>query len=91
MAARLRWNEAFQFADPSAVSQPVLVITGEDGLDRVVAPELTRRYLASLPAARYAVIPRTGHIGLLTKPAEFAAMVRGFADEIERDARRASA
>lgn len=91
MATRLRWNEAFQFADPSTVSQPVLVITGEDGLDRVVAPELTRRYLASLPSARYAVIPRTGHIGLLTKPAEFAAMVRGFADEIERDARRASA
>lgn len=82
MAARLRWNEAYQFADPSAVAQPVLVITGEDGLDRVVSPQLTRRYLAALPDARHAVLPRTGHIGLLTKPAEFADLVRRFADEI---------
>jgi pimeloyl-ACP methyl ester carboxylesterase len=81
MAARLRWNEAYQFADPSAVSQPVLVITGEDGLDRVVSPHLTRRYLAALPDARHAVLPRTGHIGLLTRPAEFAELVRQFVDE----------
>jgi pimeloyl-ACP methyl ester carboxylesterase len=81
MAARLRWNESYRFADPSAVSQPVLVITGEDGLDRVVSPHLTRRYLSALPDARHAVLPRTGHIGLLTKPAEFAEMVRRFADE----------
>ena len=81
MAARLRWNEAHQFADPSAVSRPVLVITGEDGLDRVVSPQLTRRYLSALPDVRHAVLHRTGHIGLLTKPGEFAELVRQFAEE----------
>ena len=91
MAARLRWNEAYQFADPSAVSQPVLVITGEDGLDRVVSPDLTRRYLSALPDARHAVLPRTGHIGLLTKPAEFADLVRRFADETVNAERRNTA
>jgi pimeloyl-ACP methyl ester carboxylesterase len=91
MAARLRWNEAYQFVDPSAVAQPVLVITGEDGLDRVVSPHLTRRYLSALPDVRHAVLPRTGHIGLLTRPAEFSETVRGFVDEIVNDHRRASA
>lgn len=91
MATRLRWTEQFQFVDPALITQPVLVITGEDGLDRVVSPALTRRYLAALPAARHAVLPRTGHMGLLTKPAEFADMVRQFADEVSTDARRVSA
>ncbi len=91
MARRLRWTEQYQFGDPARIAQPVLVITGEDGLDRVVSPALTRRYLAALPAARHAVLPRTGHLGLLTKPAEFADMVRQFADEISSDARRVSA
>ena len=88
MAARIRLSTTFQFGDPSRISQPVLVITGEDDLDRVVSPELTRRYLATIPNARHVVLPRTGHIGLLTRPAEFAEMVRRFADEISTNARR---
>ena len=88
MATRLRWTEEFRYADPAAISQPVLVITGEDGLDRVVNPALTRQYLASLPSARHLVLPRTGHIGMLTRPGDFADMVQQFADEIGRDARR---
>jgi pimeloyl-ACP methyl ester carboxylesterase len=90
MAARLRWNESYQFVDPKEISQPVLVITGEDALDRVVSPALTRRYLSALPCAQHVVLAQTGHIGLLTKPAEFAEMVRRFADE-SVNARRASA
>jgi pimeloyl-ACP methyl ester carboxylesterase len=93
MATRLRWTEAFQFADPRQIRQRVLVITGEERLDRVVAPELTKRYLAALPTAEHLIIPRTGHLGLLTKPTEFANAVRRlrFADEVSSDVRRASA
>jgi pimeloyl-ACP methyl ester carboxylesterase len=91
MATRLRWTERYEFTDLAKISQPVLVITGEDELDRVVAPELTRRYLASVPSARHVVLERTGHIGLLTKPVEFAEMVRAFADEIAGHGRRVSA
>lgn len=88
MATRLRWTEAYRFSDPQNIAQPVLVITGEDGLDRVVSPELTRRYLAALPSARHAVLQGTGHIGLLTRPTEFAELVQRFADEIANDVRR---
>jgi pimeloyl-ACP methyl ester carboxylesterase len=91
MAERLRWNEQFAFSDPSSIDRPVLVITGEDGLDRVVPPELTRRYLDCLPHARHEVLPRTGHLGLLTRPAEFAELIVRFADEAWNDARRISA
>jgi pimeloyl-ACP methyl ester carboxylesterase len=91
MAARLRCNEAYAFSDPASIPKPVLVITGEDGLDRVVPPELTRRYLASLPQARHAVLKHTGHIGLLTRPTEFADLVYQFADEISANGRRISA
>jgi pimeloyl-ACP methyl ester carboxylesterase len=88
MAARLQWTQQYHYSDPAAISQPVLVITGEDGLDRVVDPSLTRRYLASLPAARHVVLPRTGHIGMLTKATEFADVVAQFADEISQHGRR---
>jgi pimeloyl-ACP methyl ester carboxylesterase len=91
MATRLQWNEAHAFADPSAISQPVLVITGEDRLDRVVPPSLTRRYLAAVPDSRHVVLERTGHIGLLTKPLEFADTVSRFADEMNFHDRRAPA
>ena len=91
MAARLRWTEEFQYSDVSSVAQPVLVITGEDGLDRVVDPALTRRYLAALPAAQHVVLSRTGHIGMLTRPAEFADIIFRFANETSHDARRVSA
>ena len=91
MAMRLRWTEAYRYGDPGAIRQRVLVITGEERLDRVVAPELTKRYLAALPTAEHLVLERTGHIGLLTRPAEFAEAVRRFADEIATDVRRASA
>ena len=91
MATRLRWIQAFHYSDVSKLAQPVLIITGEDGLDRVVDPALTRRYLALLPAARHVVLRKTGHIGMLTKPLEFAEIVCRFVDEGSHDARRISA
>jgi pimeloyl-ACP methyl ester carboxylesterase len=91
MATRLRWMDDFHYSDVSTLAQPVLVITGEDGLDRVVDPALTRRYLAALPSARHVVLPKTGHIGMLTRPVEFAEIVRRFADEGSQDGRRISA
>jgi 3-oxoadipate enol-lactonase len=91
LACRVRWNEKYQFGDPSRIDRPVLVITGEDGLDRVVPPELTRRYLAAVRDVRHVVLTGTGHLGLITKPVEFAGLVRDFVDEIGIDDRRASA
>jgi pimeloyl-ACP methyl ester carboxylesterase len=88
MVARLRATAAYRYGDPRAIAQPVLVITGEDDLDRVVKPAWTREYLEAVRDARYEVLPRTGHIGMLTRPAEFADLVTRFMDQIGGDARR---
>lgn len=91
MATRLRWAADYRYGDPGQLRRPVLIITGEDGLDRVVSPALTRRYLAAVPDAEHVVLDRTGHIGLLTRADTFAQHVSRFAEEVSADERRASA
>jgi pimeloyl-ACP methyl ester carboxylesterase len=60
------------------VAAPTLIITGENDLDRVVPVESTLEYLSLIPGAVHARLPRTGHIGFISKPAEFAALVSDF-------------
>ena len=68
---------------------PTLVITGEPGLDRVVPVQLTRDYLRIWPHARAATIARTGHLGVITRPGEFADLVAGCAEPAaSRDTQR---
>lgn len=78
MARRVRWAEAHPFADLSHVHAPVLVVTGEPGLDRVVPVEVSRRTLASVPSGRHVVLPRTGHIGIVTRPEGFRRVMDEF-------------
>lgn len=70
-----------QLAD---VRCPVLVVTGESGLDRVVPVSLTREYHRIWPHATEAVLHRTGHLGLITRPDEFARLVVSFADQADQ-------
>jgi 3-oxoadipate enol-lactonase len=71
------------------VTKPALIITGEPSLDRVVPVGTTREYLRLWPQATGATIARTGHLGLITRPAEFARLVVTFAEHAaEADARR---
>jgi len=72
MARRGRWAVAHRFTGLGAVAAPALILTGEDHLDRVVAPSLTREFQQLLPHARTAVLERTGHIGVVTRPEAFA-------------------
>jgi pimeloyl-ACP methyl ester carboxylesterase len=60
------------------VTAPTLVITGENDLDRVVPVASTLEYLSLIPGALHARLPSTGHIGFLSKPTEFAALVSDF-------------
>ncbi|MFB3854372.1 MAG: alpha/beta fold hydrolase [Vicinamibacterales bacterium] len=60
------------------VSAPTLVLTGEPDLDKVVPVESTRSYLNLIALAEAAVLPGTGHIGLVSRPDDFAAIVVGF-------------
>jgi pimeloyl-ACP methyl ester carboxylesterase len=70
--------------DCGLVTAPTLLITGEPALDRVVPVASTCEYLSLIRGARHAVLPQTGHIGLVSRPREFAALVTAFVQAYER-------
>jgi pimeloyl-ACP methyl ester carboxylesterase len=85
MARRISWAEHHRFADAARVA-PALVVTGEPGLDRVVPVEVSRRNVSRLPSARHVVLPRTGHLGIVTKPDRFRELMDQFVAEPIADA-----
>jgi pimeloyl-ACP methyl ester carboxylesterase len=62
----------------SRVTAPTLIVTGEPRLDRVVPVESTRVYADAIPGAVAVEFARTGHLGLVTRPHEFARIVGNF-------------
>jgi pimeloyl-ACP methyl ester carboxylesterase len=78
MARRVRWAAAHRFADPSLLQGPVLVVTGEPGLDRVVPVEVSRRTVARVRSARHVVLAGTGHLGIVTRPDGFCRVMDEF-------------
>jgi pimeloyl-ACP methyl ester carboxylesterase len=79
MAERVRMVESLDLgADCARITAPTLVVTGEPRLDRIVPVESTRRYADLIPNARYVMMERTGHQGVLTQPRRFAALVSEF-------------
>lgn len=87
MARRVQWLETHDFATPDAIRAHTLLITGEARLDRVVPTSATLRYLSALASVEHAVLARTGHLGLVTRPDTFAEMVAGFAADSATAAR----
>ena len=67
-------------ADCARVTAPTLIVTGEHALDHVVPVESSVGYLSLIRGARSVVLERTGHLGSITRPDVFAAIVRDFAD-----------
>ena len=90
MARRVSLLEGIDLSERlRGVRCPALLLTGEDGLDRVVPPRLSRQYLTLWPQAKTTTIPRTGHLGLITRPDVFAGIVNGFVMDVQRgEARR---
>jgi 3-oxoadipate enol-lactonase len=79
MARRIREVQRLDFGEDCArVEVPTLVLTGEEGLDRVVPVDVTRTYASLIRDARHETFDRTGHIGVLTQPDRFADIVGGF-------------
>ncbi len=81
MARRIAWAEQHSFADAARIEAPTLVVTGEPGLDRVVPVEVSRRTVARLGHARHVVLPRTGHLGIVTRPESFRELMDAFLAE----------
>ena len=79
MAARARMITSEDVTpDCARITAPTLVVTGESHLDHVVPVEGSSEYLRLIPDARAVVLERTGHLGTITRPDAFAAIVRGF-------------
>lgn len=79
MAVRAGLITAVHFSDDCPrVTAPTLIIAGEPGLDRVVPVESTAAHRTLIPGAQFATLDRTGHLGLITRPDRFAAIVHDF-------------
>ncbi len=82
MARRLRLLDGEDLWDDCRrIAAPTLVLTGEEGLDRVVPPALSRRFLTAIRHARIECLEGTGHFGLVTRPDEFTARIRWFVEQ----------
>jgi pimeloyl-ACP methyl ester carboxylesterase len=82
MARRVRWLEGNTLENELAqLRMPALILTGQAELDRVVPVALTQDYLRLWPHASAATIARSGHLGPITRPQQFAELVARFADE----------
>ncbi len=65
-------------ADCSRVTSPTLVLTGEPALDHVVPVDGSSAYGALIRGARVVVLEGTGHLGSVTRPHRFAAVLEDF-------------
>lgn len=64
--------------DCHRILAPTLVVTGDESLDLVVPVTSTREYLQLISGAQYALMDRTGHLGMLTQPDRFAGILKEF-------------
>lgn len=75
--ARLAAGECFD-RDCAHVKAPTLVVTGESDLDTVVRPDDSMGYLTAIEGARFQLFENTGHLGTISAPERFAALVSRF-------------
>ncbi|MCU1384311.1 MAG: bioH [Acidobacteria bacterium] len=81
MAARARMIATEDVTpDCARITAPTLVVTGERHLDHVVPVEGSSEYLRLIANARSVVLERTGHLGSITRPDAFAAIVQAFTE-----------
>jgi pimeloyl-ACP methyl ester carboxylesterase len=89
MARRVKWlADAGLERRICRIQVPTLILTGDGSLDRVVPVHRTGEYANICSPVERAVIPRTGHIGLITRPDVFADLVSAFARNHHLDAPR---
>jgi pimeloyl-ACP methyl ester carboxylesterase len=69
-------------ADCARITAPTLVVTGERPFDHVVPVDSTREYLKLIPGSSHVRLLKTGHLGAITRPELFRAVVQGYVDTI---------
>jgi 3-oxoadipate enol-lactonase len=79
MAERARMIGSFDVGEDCArITAPTLVVHGEAALDHVVAADGSSRYARLVPGAHAVMMENTGHLGFVTRPERFAAIVGDF-------------
>jgi pimeloyl-ACP methyl ester carboxylesterase len=73
MAATERFDE-----DCRLIKAPTLVVTGERDLDKVVRQDDSMTYLTEIRGAQFQLLEKTGHLGTISAPERFAAIVSRF-------------
>ena len=87
MAARAQLIPRLDLADDCRhIAAPTLLVTGEEGLDHVVPVGASSQYASMIRSARVAVMKQTGHLGTVTRPLQFAALVRDFVKDAQHAA-----
>jgi len=90
-----RWVREWQARDLAAecarVTAPTHIITGDPALDRVVPAASTLDYLTLISGATASTLERTGHIGLVSRPAAFAALVEDCLHDLDDSRSRRTA
>ena len=74
VAEYLRRGATSLWRDAARVSAPALIIYGSH--DRIVDPRMAGRAARTFRRARVVVLPRTGHVAQMERPAAVAAEVR---------------
>jgi 3-oxoadipate enol-lactonase len=64
--------------DCASIKAPTLVVTGEGDLDRVVRQADSIGYVSAIDGARFHLFDRTGHLGTISAPERFTAIVTNF-------------
>jgi len=91
MAERARLISTIDLVDDCRrIHAPTLVVTGERDLDHVVPVQGGSEYTRLIPGARSVTLERTGHLGSITRPREFARLVDEFVAAAERESLRSS-
>ncbi|MGE3840815.1 MAG: alpha/beta fold hydrolase [Vicinamibacterales bacterium] len=67
--------------DCARVVSPALVVTGAPSLDRIVPVASSREYEGAIAGARVVELADTGHLGVVTRPEAWAAIVARFTNE----------
>lgn len=77
LAALVRFDRR---ANLPAIAVPTLVIAGDE--DRTAPPEVARRMAAKIPGAVCEILPASGHLLMLERPAPFDAALVRFLKEV---------
>jgi pimeloyl-ACP methyl ester carboxylesterase len=91
MGRRVQAINRVNFEDGDPIVAPTLILVGENTLDRTVPPDVSRRYCARIPHAEVRTLASTGHLGTVTRAAQFASEVRAFVDRADSGAARHTA